>query len=308
MAYCILCGGNHLKELQHFAHAFLVKCRDCGFVFSKKKPSDEELLTYYNNYPQSESISPITVKRYEDLLDSFEKYRKTNNLLDIGFGDGHLLDVAKKKGWNIYGTEYSETLARKGITKGFNVKTGKFQKDWFVENTFDVIIYIEVLEHINNPKEELPLYINILRDGGIFYLTTPNFNSLSRRLLKDQWSIVEYPEHLCYYTPATLKRMFNQFASIHIHGIATTGLSLSRMTERTREKRQASKEFNSYPADEKLRAYMEHSPAMAMLKSAANFFLNLFQCGDTMKVGLLKNDSVNGQLPEVSIGSKIIEI
>src|SRR4051812_49141965 len=116
--HCLICSGLNLKHFKYFKHAFLVKCKDCGFVFCEKIPDSDELRDYYNNYPEIQSISPVTIKRFEELLDGFEPFRKTNNILDIGFGDGYLLEVAKRKGWNVYGTEYSEKLASKGASKG----------------------------------------------------------------------------------------------------------------------------------------------------------------------------------------------
>lgn len=286
--HCLICSGSDLKRLKDFGHAFLVKCGNCGFVFCERIPGADELQRHYNNYPQTASISPITTKRYEELLERFEPYRKTNNILDIGFGDGFFLDVAKSRGWNVYGTEYSETLALKGVSKGINVKQGKFDSKWFESNFFDVITYIEVLEHINSPKKEIPLFIEVLRKGGVFYLTTPNFNSISRSLLKANWSIIEYPEHLCYYTPQTMRKLFSRFPQVGVEKIITTGFSISRLTERTRLKRQETKEFNSYPIDEKLRNSMEHNKVLGLLKRTLNSILTIFGRGDTIKATFVK--------------------
>ena len=44
----------------------------------------------------------------------------------------------------------------------------------------------------------------MLRSGGGAYLTTPNFASLTRRVLGPRWRIISYPEHLRYFTGPTL--------------------------------------------------------------------------------------------------------
>ncbi len=286
--HCIICSDTNLKRLQHFSNAFLVKCKNCGFVFCEKIPDVYELQNHYNNYPEMENISLITIKRYEELLDSFEPFRKTNNLLDIGCGDGYLLDVARRKGWNVYGTEYSEKLALKNASKGIKVMQGKFNDKWFDTNFFDVITYIEVIEHINAPKQEVPLFIETLRSGGVFYLTTPNFNSIARRVLGNNWNIVEYPEHLCYYTPGTVKKLFKQFPKLYFGKLITTGFSISRLTERTRVRRQETKEFNSYPRDEKIRNFTEYNRALGLVKCLVNSILTMVGSGDTIKATLVK--------------------
>src|SRR5690606_143762 len=90
-------------------HAYLVKCKSCSLVFSKRIPISDELAKHYQNYPRYTELSPITLKRYNELLDYFEKFRQTNNLIDLGCSNGLFLEVAKSRGWNVFGTEYDES-------------------------------------------------------------------------------------------------------------------------------------------------------------------------------------------------------
>ena len=53
---CINCNSSHLKVMDRYKHAFLVKCNDCGLVFGKKNPSAAELTAHYTNYPRYNSI------------------------------------------------------------------------------------------------------------------------------------------------------------------------------------------------------------------------------------------------------------
>jgi hypothetical protein len=55
----------------------------------KDIPSSETLNDYYsNNYERTSYLSPITINRYNEILDRFEPFRKTGNLLDVGAGYG----------------------------------------------------------------------------------------------------------------------------------------------------------------------------------------------------------------------------
>ena len=40
-------------------------------------PSPIELEEHYNGYGRNDYLSPITIKRYQEILDSFEPFRKT---------------------------------------------------------------------------------------------------------------------------------------------------------------------------------------------------------------------------------------
>ncbi len=74
--------------------------------------------------------------------------------------------------------------------------------------SFDVITSFEVIEHINNPSEELNTFNRLLRKKGLVYVTTPNFNSLLRYRFKAAYDVICYPEHLSYYTKSTIKNYF----------------------------------------------------------------------------------------------------
>src|SRR3990170_1098445 len=106
--YCLICKSDNLKKIIGYEKAHLCKCKECGFIFSKTIPSIEELQKYYDCYGRNDYLSPTTIKRYNELLDKFEVYRKTGRLLDVGCGAGYFLEVAKKRGWEVYGTEYSD--------------------------------------------------------------------------------------------------------------------------------------------------------------------------------------------------------
>ena len=82
--------------------AYLTRCSDCGFVFSSRIPSTQELISYYEGYGRNDYLSPITIKRYHEILDQFESSRKTNKLLDLGCGIGYFLEVAKQRGWDCF--------------------------------------------------------------------------------------------------------------------------------------------------------------------------------------------------------------
>jgi 2-polyprenyl-3-methyl-5-hydroxy-6-metoxy-1,4-benzoquinol methylase len=253
-------------------------------VFSWKIPSVEELTQHYNKYNRNRYYSPITIKRYHTLLDQFETYRKTNNIVDIGCGGGVFLIEAKKRGWNVYGTEYTpegiEFCAQKGIRMHQGLNLANYEKP---ENFFDVITSLEVIEHMPYAKEEVANYYQLLRPGGIVYITTPNFNSISRSLAKDKWNILEYPEHLSYYTKKTLTYLFKSVGFRRVN-FATTGISFDRLRRNV-----GSINFsNDKKNDEQLRMITEEKPFFRLAKEITNSLLTLTSKGDTLKATFMK--------------------
>lgn len=275
---CLLCNSNNLIALKNYQKNYLVKCSDCGFSFCVRIPSEEELLNHYKKYNRGGSISPITLKRYIDLLSGFEKYRKTNNLLDIGCGDGYFLALAKTRGWNVYGTEYTDEAVSLCQTKSIHIHKGKLDPNNYKDLFFDVITSFEVIEHINNPQEEIENIKKVLRSKGLFYFTTPNFNSVSRFYLKEKWNVIEYPEHLSYYTSGTINK-FLTISGFKKIRLITTGININRFKNSLDETDTAS----VINTEEQLRQKSEHLFLYKAAKISINAILNLFKAGDSIK-------------------------
>ncbi|MDQ3048356.1 MAG: class I SAM-dependent methyltransferase [Bacteroidota bacterium] len=276
--HCLLCNSGSLKDLEKYKNAFLTRCTNCRFVFSRRIPTTTELIEHYKGYPRNTDISPITIKRYHELLDSFELYRTSGNLLDIGCGDAYFLEEAKKRNWNVYGTEFTDDAVKIGMKKGITIHKGVLNPADYGDTKFDVITSFEVIEHINNPIIELDNIISILNKKGIFYFTTPNFNSLSRFMLKDKWNVIEYPEHLSYYTPQTIDTFFRGKGLKKIM-LQTTGINFSRFRESVSQ----TEEKGTSNSTEQLREKSETKLLYKMAKKSANALLTISGLGDTIK-------------------------
>ncbi|GAB5418337.1 MAG: hypothetical protein Crog4KO_15590 [Crocinitomicaceae bacterium] len=241
----------------------------------------QELVDYYsNNYERTNYLSPITVKRFNEILDRFEPFRKTGKLLDVGAGYGFFMEVAKQRGWDVYGTELTDEAVEHCESKGLKMFKGEFHKIDFEKESFDVIVSIEVLEHLNTPRNYVNQAHKILRDDGVLYLTTPNFNSVLRYRLKDQYNVIEYPNHLCYYTPHTLQKLFSE-SGFNKVDVKTTGISLTRL--RTSQGKSDQEFVCETSDDEMLRYRIERNPALRAMKSSTNGVLNLLKMGDSLK-------------------------
>ena len=282
---CLICSSEELIQLAGYEKAFLVNCRNCGFVFSERIPSIEELDNHYKNYGSNFYCSELTIKRYNEILDKMEPFRKTGRLLDVGCGIGFFLDEAKKRGWEVYGTEYSERLIGLLREKGITIHEGQLNSENYEDGFFDLVTSFEVIEHINNPINELNHISKMLRKGGLVYLTTPNFNSLLRRKLKIQYNVIKYPEHLSYYTPKTIIRLFNS-NGFKKWKVETTGISLTRL--RTSQGSSAQKFVSASSDDEKLRQQMDEKWYLGLVKSAINTTLTAIGSGDSLKGWFIK--------------------
>ncbi len=282
--HCLICSSNNLSILSNYQKDYLVKCNSCQFVFCNRIPTNDELLNHYKKYKRGNHLSPITWMRYNELLDKFEQFRQTNNILDIGCGDGYFLEAAKKRGWNVYGTEFTDEAIEILDSKGIKSNQGILQTSNYKNEMFDVITSFEVIEHINNPTEECKNINKILRKKGLIYVTTPNFKSFSRYFLK-HWDIIEYPEHLSYYTPRTINTLFkmNGFSKSKIE---TTGIHINRFRKGIGSIQNKESHGNM---EESLRSKTETKIIFKILKKITNKILDISKKGDSLKAWYIKN-------------------
>jgi len=285
---CLISDSINLKSLEGYEQHYLVKSIPLGFIFASKIPTEQELIDNYKKYPRSTEISPITIRRYHELLDEFEKYKKTGKILDIGCGVGHFLIEARNRGWQVYGTEYTDEAIEKCKAVGIPMKRGKLNPTWYDRGMFDIVTSFEVIEHINNPVEEVRNINMILREGGLLYITTPNFNSVERYFLKSKYNVIKYPEHLCYYTRHTLIYLLKR-NGFKKSKIITTGFSLSKLKEGLSK----TNSNNGDLSDEKIREKLEANVFMVIIKQGINRFLSFFGIGNAIKGWFIKTKSVN---------------
>jgi 2-polyprenyl-3-methyl-5-hydroxy-6-metoxy-1,4-benzoquinol methylase len=286
---CLICSSNKLKQLSgYYEKHGLVKCRSCGFVFMERIPTNDELNLFYSkySYDSDSHLSPMTRESYNLLLDEFEKYRKTNKMLDVGCGRGWFLIEAKKRGWEVYGTEFSEKAIEVCEAAGLHMQSGKLQSNSFEKEEFDIITSFEVIEHINNPTEEISNIHGFLRKGGLFYCTTPNFNAYLRYYLKENYNnVIAYPEHLSYYTRSTLKKLMKVY-NLRPQKVLTTGISISSIKLSQNPGSEQPTSANS--SDELLRKKINGRWYFRALKKMVNNTLTIFGLGITLKGYFIK--------------------
>ena len=142
-----------------------------------------------------------------------------------------------------------------------------------------MVTLIEVIEHVTDPLRLLRAAATFLRPGGMLYLTTPNFNSLSRHLLGASWSAIHPREHRSYFTVGLLGSLLKTFG-FAVRGVRTTGLNYHEVVNRL----VLHKEDSGRGKLQETRAEIERSAGLTLLKSSTNCVLSLLRLGDTIKV------------------------
>lgn len=107
-------------------------------------------------------------------------------VLEIGFGNGTLLEFGRRRGWQMHGTEANPGLVECARRKGFSA-THTETLAHFPAAAFDMVTAFDVMEHI--PLDHLPAFLidvrRVLRPNGVFASRFPNGDSPIGRHLQN---------------------------------------------------------------------------------------------------------------------------
>ena len=303
---CTICGdynnGKYLfeKVSNNFDSNFLriYKCRKCKSIYLGKYSSnfEEDLYAYYDkrsDYTKDQVYSHLTKQSYIKVLGLLKAYGAGQSILDVGCGNGSFVDIAMENGYKVRGIDLSQSAIKVGLKFNLPVENMDFLSSEIENSSFDVITMFEVIEHLPEPVKFLKKAELVVRPGGIVYLTTPNFNSIERRIFGKSWNIF-HREHLTYFTPGTLRGAITNNTGLEILYVETRNISgelisflthlLPSSSSRNSSNMSGGLKADSPPSD--IRARIANSPWLSWLKRCANYCLNATGLGATIVIVL----------------------
>ncbi|MDO8467171.1 MAG: methyltransferase domain-containing protein [bacterium] len=138
---------------------------------------------------------------------------KDGAILDCASASGgFLLQLAKNGYSNVNGLDIDDY--RQPEAKKFNFKTGDvcLQPIPWPDHSFDAVVSLQTIEHLENPYYFVREVSRVLKPGGIFTVSMPNpFHILNRLLFLSRGNLYHWLEsdnHITFFTKATFKKAF----------------------------------------------------------------------------------------------------
>ena len=221
---CHLCGNRGRTVLRRDKGHDIVECAACGLRYLHPQPPVHETEELYSeHYFQS---TDALGRGYEGYTEQADNLRATfrdrlrflptpkpdQRLLDVGAAAGFFVEQARLAGWNAEGIEPSRWAAAYARDKvGVPVREGILDAASFPSNSFDVITFWEVIEHLPDPGGFLKHVARVAKPGALVFLSTPDSGSTVARLLGRNWlGWRKIPEHLFFFDKRSLVRLLDQ--------------------------------------------------------------------------------------------------
>ena len=135
-------------------------------------PREIALQTHENYYARGS----YSDDRLAWTLDTFLPPAGVGQALEIGCGDGAMLNLLAERGINAVGVDASSSGVEKCVSRGLRAHCLDASTDNlpFEDESFDLVICLETIEHLMNPHYALKEARRVLRSHGRFLCSIPN--------------------------------------------------------------------------------------------------------------------------------------
>ncbi|MGL1902894.1 MAG: class I SAM-dependent methyltransferase [Fibrobacterales bacterium] len=225
---------NHLESVigkdtqKHEIHPsfFAMKCTELKtrYVMPQKEIKEDEVSVYNakmsqviyeerqhvkgagNAIPAGDQLS----FHYQLALNYLQETKRVNGkILDIACGPGFGIKMLSGRGYSLVGADYDKKTIE-DCTNFYDLEDTEFVTEdvtniTYDDNVFDVVLSMETLEHVRDPKKMLSEIQRVLKPNGLLILSTPQ-NSYSGKPI--------CPEHIYEYSLQELTEMMELYFNI----------------------------------------------------------------------------------------------
>jgi len=217
---CPVCGSResgifaHARDVEYYtsdkSYVYL-SCGQCGSIYLQSPPTDRLNEIYPANYYSYETSQQLTSlpDRIKSHLDA-RLFRKLIRLLpnddlrvlDVGGGSGWLLSLIRSVSPRVKSTHEVDIQerARPAAESAGHVYHNCRIEEFSSEESFDLILLLNLIEHVTDPGAVLVAMRKLLSPHGLILIKTPNVDTLDCRLFRNHnWGGFHCPRHFVLF-------------------------------------------------------------------------------------------------------------
>lgn len=178
---------------------------------------------------------------HDVVVAEIERSKRGGALLDFGAGTGTLTQALAATGQ--FERIVAIDLYNHGAVRGHGVQwvlsSDLNEPAPLADDSFDVLVAVEVIEHLENPRAVAREWHRLLRPGGLLLATTPNvesWRSLLSLVVRGHFIAFterDYPAHITAQTRADLRRCLCEAGFAEVHFFFTNEGAVPKMTSLT---------------------------------------------------------------------------
>src|SRR5262245_5244476 len=216
---CLVCGTAAPAPLYRIRDVPVVRCPMCGLGRALSPtgfdPSSIYDQSYFeggqaDGYASYQGSRDVLVAEFRRVLrDLAAAGARDGRLLEIGCAYGFFLDEARTS-FQVSGVELAPAAAAACRSRGLDVVREADDTFYRSRAPFDVVVMLDVIEHLEAPDQVLRTVHRHTRPGALLVITTGDFGSLTARLFGRRWRLMTPPQHLWFFTERSLARLLEE--------------------------------------------------------------------------------------------------
>jgi len=153
---------------------------------------------YYNNFYKELSKLDVLGNTFQKIKNLLPLLNGDEEFLDIGCGHGSVSSELLKNGYKVAGIEINKDAIISLKAKGFEVYKKDISKPLQIEKKFDIVLILDVLEHLFDPCFLLEEAKKATKEKGYIIVTVPLYFDIVDRLKILFTGSVISMDNLCY--------------------------------------------------------------------------------------------------------------
>jgi len=193
----------------------ILQCAKCGL--GRAECGSFDAHSYYtadyfsgaraDGYADYRGSEPVLRREFARTVQFIRSLRNGGRLLEIGCAYGFFLEEARRF-YDVAGIEVADAPVAFCRSRGLAVINGVAEESVIAQfGMLDVIVLLDVIEHLPDPQNTLALCRLHLNPGGVIVITTGDFGSLYARLAGPKWRLMTPPQHLWFFTRESIRRL-----------------------------------------------------------------------------------------------------
>jgi SAM-dependent methyltransferase len=206
---CPLCGIRPSRRWTREGGWTVVRCSSCDLRITWPRPDDATLAGIYGDQHYYESggmgcsARAAWPQRARAILETLGA--SPRSVLDVGAGEGHLVNALREMGLTAEGIETSP-FGRVAARRMYGLDL-RAEVPADLCGQFQLVTLIHSLEHVADPVRTLTALRAAVEPGGMVFIEVPHAGSVDMWWPRRRREILALPVHLYHFVPETLVRV-----------------------------------------------------------------------------------------------------
>ncbi len=198
-----------------------VICESCKLIQPKFLLGYKDIVKFYSELDDKEYLASAKMRgtsNYQQVKKLIERYAvKKESILEIGAGSGTLVKLLTDdyKDSKVTGVEPSKIFCR-FAKQEYGLEILPISYEEISVGKYDVIMALDVIEHVVSPDNFVKKIRSLLSDDGIAIIGTPDIGSISSKILKKRWYHIR-PPHLYYFRNESFQTLIQKYKLHLVH-------------------------------------------------------------------------------------------